>query len=164
MSMIANFVAITSDQLQNLIADPDSVTRLLYPDNEAGEPEGHLDIDKAWQGIHFLLTGDAWEGPAPWALAVMGGTEIGEDAGYGPARYLRPDQVREVADALTSLPREEIAQRYAPAEMEEAGVYPEIWVRDGDQALGYLLEYYDLLVEFYQQAASKRCAVLQYLN
>jgi hypothetical protein len=94
----------------------------------------------------------------------MGGTEIGEDAGYGPARYLLPAQVRAISDALSSVSREQIAQRYAPEEMEQAGVYPEIWTRDGAEALHYLLDHYEALVDFYHQAAAKQCAVLQYLN
>ena len=164
MSMIGNFVAISNAQLQGFLANPDSVTDFLYSD-DTGEPAGHMHIDKAWDGIHYLLTGEVEQGPPPWSQVVMGGTEIGEDAGgYGPARYLRPEQVREVAEALPKLPRDQLAQRYAPEEMEQAGVYPSIWMHDGEEALNYLLDKYDALVEFYQQAAAKQCAVLQYLN
>src|SRR6187401_1556372 len=31
---------------------------------EEGEGQS-TDLDKAWHGIHYLLTGTAWEGPAP---------------------------------------------------------------------------------------------------
>jgi len=164
MSMIGNFVAITNEQLQTLVADPDAVGAFLYPENGDDPPGEQLDIDKAWHGIHFLLTGDAWDGAAPWSLVVLGGTPIGEDVGYGPARYLLPAQVREVADALGTLPRNELAARFSPQAMEEAEIYPEIWVRDGDDGLEYLLANYDVLVKFYQQAAEQNCAMLLYIN
>jgi hypothetical protein len=67
---------------------------------QASEP---LRIDKSWHGIHFLLTGSAWGGKPPLSNAVLGGKEFGQDLGYGPARYLTPDQVKEVAAALDEI-------------------------------------------------------------
>lgn len=48
--------------------------------------------------------------------------------------------------------------------MDESGIYPEIWERDGNDGLEYLLSYYELLVKFYQNAAAKNQAMLLYLN
>ena len=164
MSMIGNFVAITSDDLDRLISDPDEIEELLYPDGGSRNPENHLDIDKAWHGIHFLLTGESEECDDLLSQVVMGGTALGPDVGYGPARYLTPQQVSQLAGVLAKLPSTSLAARYAPAEMEEAGIYPDIWQRDGDEALEYLLHYYDKLVDFYHQGAAQGHAVLQYLN
>lgn len=42
-------------------------------------------MDKAWHGIHYLLTGTAWEGDPPLNFLVTGGREVGtEEIGIGP--------------------------------------------------------------------------------
>jgi hypothetical protein len=164
MSMIGNFVSLQEEQLQALIEDPGSVEAFLHPeDSDDDEPANHLDVDKAWQGIHFLLTGEAWGGTPPLSMAVLGGTEFGGDVGYGPAHYLTSSQVLEVAQAFMKVSRSELTKRFSPAAMSEAAIYPEIW-DEGEEALDYLLGYYDSLVLFYQEAASRGDAVLQYIS
>ena len=89
MSMICNLRQVEAAEIDNLLAHPEHVGDVL-DSNEAG-PGGELDLDKAWHGIHFLLTGSAWEGEEPLCYLLAGGQEVGdEDVGYGPARVLRP--------------------------------------------------------------------------
>jgi hypothetical protein len=164
MSMIGHFLAVSEEQLDSLIQHPDDIIDTLFPDGGESLPERHLDIDKAWHGIHFLLTGSAWDGEAPWSWAVLGGTPFGPDLGYGPARYLRADQVQDVAHALSGLAREELANRFSPEAMDRAEIYPQIYDRDGTHVLEYLLRNYDEVVKHYQGAAAKNYAMLLYLT
>jgi hypothetical protein len=109
------------------------------------EGEGEVEsLDKAWHGIHYLLTGTAWEGDPPLNFLVSGGQEVGEeDVGYGPARTLTPRDAREIASALAALSDERLRARFAPKEMMRLEIYPEIWDRDPaeDDTLGYLMAY-----------------------
>ncbi|MBI2094267.1 MAG: YfbM family protein [Candidatus Omnitrophica bacterium] len=167
-SMIGNFRQISPKQLQEIQKDPSTIHSLLYPEDGASdEPlvaSGELlDVDKAWHGLHFLLTGDPWTGKPPLAYAVLGGKEIGDDVGYGPVRFLTSEQVREASQALAVLPADELRKRFDPAQFKQADIYPEIW-DENDEALTYLLENYLRLVQFYQNAAAKGNAVLFYLN
>jgi hypothetical protein len=164
MSMIGNFLAINPEQLASLIDAPDQIDSLLYPEEDDAELPNHLDIDKTWHAIHFTLNGKAWEGEEPLFLAIMGGKEIGEDIGYGPARYLTLDQVKSVATALTRIPPETFSKQFNQAALDAAEIYPEIWVRDGDDGLAYVLEYYTQLQSFYQAAAERGDAALLYIN
>ena len=51
-------------------------------------------LDKAWHGIHFLLTGSAWEGDEPLNFLVTAGEPIeGTDSGYGEDRLFTSEQV-----------------------------------------------------------------------
>jgi hypothetical protein len=107
-----------------------------------GEGEA-VNLDKAWHGIHYLLTGTAWEGEPPLNFLVKGGREVGdEEIGLGPARTLTAIETREVASALAALSDEELRTRFAPSEMMRLEIYPEIWDRDPaeDDTLGYLME------------------------
>ena len=113
-----------------------------------------LRIDKSWHGIHFLLTGSAWGGKRPLSNAVMGGQEFGPDLGYGPARYLTPDQVKEVAAALDEITSATLRDRFNPKAMTKAEIYT--WHEDeGEEGLEYFLEYYAQVRAYFQQAARK---------
>lgn len=164
MSMIGNFVAVSPKRLAELIADPDSIGSFLYPDDGDSEPENFLDVDKAWHAIHYTLNGKAWEGEPPLGWTVVGGTEIGEDVGYGPARYLTTDQVKAVAEALSTIDAEEFSTRFDPKALGAAEIYPEIWGRDDSEGLEFVLNYYNELRTFYLAAAERGDAALLYIN
>ena len=160
MGMAVFFVPIDAAKLDELRRDPDTIEEFLYPESD-DDPDGSFDVDKAWHGLHYLLTGAAEGGEPPLSLAILGGEEIGDDLGMGPARFLTPAQVREVAAALAGLSESELRQRFDPQDMQSLGIYPEIiWVRDGDDALDYLIENFGPLVEFYTGAAARGEAVL----
>ena len=164
MSMIGNYLRVTPEQLEALKKDPESITDFLDAAQESA-PDGYcLDIDSAWQGIHYLLTGDPLEGEFPLANAVLGGYALGEvDVGYGPARYLEPEDVAACAEALSQLSEADVRSRFDPAAMMRAKIYPMIW-DEGEDALIYLLEYYGELVPFFQKASAAGDAILEYLN
>lgn len=122
------------------------------------------DVDKAWHAIHYTLNGKAWEGEPPLGWTVVGGTEIGEDVGYGPARYLTTDQVKAVAEALSTIDAEEFSTRFDPKALGVAEIYPEIWGRDDSEGLEFVLNYYNELRTFYLAAAERGDAALLYIN
>ena len=119
----------------------------------AGGPavEG-ISLDKAWHGLHYLLCGALEPAPGPLGQAVFGGTEIGEDQGYGPARYFSPAQVAEIAAALQSPGLErELHGRFDAAAMTQMGIYPGVWEADD---YDWLIDAFRTLRDFYA-AASK---------
>jgi hypothetical protein len=163
MGMAVCFAAVAPDMLARLCAAPDEVEGYLMPDDENDEPANSTDVDKAWHGIHYLLTGTAWEGREPFCWAIMGAADIGPDLGMGPASYLTPEQVVRLSAALDSLTTDELHARFDPQDMQDKGIYPEaIWVRDGEEALDYLLNNLAHLVDFYRDAAARGDGVLQW--
>jgi len=156
MGMVACFAATDAATLRGLQADPGLIQDFLYPDDGEGEPPHYVDLDKGWHCIHFMLVGEAEGGEPPLSWAILGGDEVGDEVGYGPARFLQPDRVRAVATALSSMDDETFKRRFEPHAMQAADVYlSEMCVRDGDEALEYLLENYRSLVAFYRGAADR---------
>jgi hypothetical protein len=152
--MCAYFSAISAKELYKVQDDPGLLDEFLYPDNDEGEPEFTVDVDKAWHGLHYIFAGQAGEAEGALAQAILGGEVIGEDQGMGPARFLTPEQVKETSAALNQLTIDEFTARYKPIEMTAAEIYPEIiWERDGEEALDYLLEYFQVLTTFYHDTA-----------
>jgi len=125
------------------------------------------DLDKAWHGIHYLLTGSAWEGEWPLSFLLLGGAEVGKvDVGYGPARAFTPAEVKEIAGALGGVDEPALRARFHPAEMTRLDIYPTvIWNRDpaDDDTLGYCVEYFLVLKAFVEQAAARQRGLLIYL-
>jgi len=117
-----------------------------------------LSLHKSWHCLHFLLTGKSWE-PVDSSLgkAIMGGKEIPDRQGvmgYGPIRYLTPEEVRQVAEALAEFPIAARASAFDSVAAEEAKVYvPE---HDAEE----LTHHFDQLKGFYRDAANKENAML----
>ncbi len=164
MSMIGNLIALEPAKLEELIAQPEQLEPFLYPDDGDSEPEHHLDLDKSWHAIHFTLNGKAWEGEGALGNVIIGGQEIGENIGYGPARYLTPREVLEAAQALQSIPPDQFKERFNPNGLTAAEIYPEIWAEEPEESLDYVLSFYEDLRNFYLGAADRGQAVLIYLN
>jgi hypothetical protein len=53
------------------------------------------------------------------------------DWGYGPPRYLTPEQVAQAAAALAELSGDDLVRGVDPAELEHAEIYPSGWDRPG---------------------------------
>jgi Domain of unknown function (DUF1877) len=128
----------------------------------AREPEGvHtvLPLDKAWHGVHYVLSGTVEVSTSLQSRAVLGGTEIGEDfSGYGPARFFTPAQVAELAVVLEDPQVErEAAGRYNPRRMTELQIYPFGWGADGRE---WILDCFRQLRSFYAEAATNGRAIV----
>jgi len=154
---------LSSDELRAVMDDPTTVDALLYgdlDDDDAEMPDPELDLDKSWHAIHYLLTGTAWEiGDGAAGAAILGGDEVGEDGGYGPARLLDPEAVRAVATGLDALDVETLRARFDPDAMAAAEIYPSIWANEPAEFNGYVAHFAELR-RFYRAAAENGQAVL----
>ena len=147
MSMIGQMVQVPPEELENLAGDADAINDLLMGG-------GGYSLEKMWQALHVMLTGDPeMGGDPPLAWAILGNEEIGEDLGYGPARFLTPDEVQEVAAALAGVTHEDMKEGFDPKELEESDLYPDIADEDPDELFDELMIYFDGLVEYYSAAA-----------
>ncbi|HEX5052389.1 MAG TPA: YfbM family protein [Planctomycetota bacterium] len=135
---------------------------------ELRPPEGAgTDLDKAWHGIHYLLTGTASAGDPPLDFLVAGGRAVGDiDVGYGPARVFTREQTRSACDALRAVTDEDLRARFDPADMLAKEIYPEIWDRapEHDDTLGYLIENVQTLRRFLEQAVAQDLGMVVYLT
>lgn len=131
-----------------------------------GEGEGS-DLDKAWHGIHYLLTRTASAGAPPLDFLVAGGRAVGaEDLGYGPARAFTSGEVQSIDTALRGVPEAELRRRFDPPDMLAKEIYPAMWDRPPAQqdTLGYLLEYVGTLKEFVESTARRQLGLVIYLS
>lgn len=127
---------------------------------------GRIDLDKAWDGIAWLISEERRERPymlpdpsLPETQAIYGTDRQGEGLLF---RY-SPAQVVRIAEALRPLREEDLRRRFAPAEMLAAEVYPRIW-DEGEEVLDYLLTNYRKLRALYLDAAAAKDGVVSLIG
>ncbi len=155
MSMICNLARVTAQQLAQLRATPEVIVAFLHPDvgeprpQESGDvrsrpfrrsaptaspaspsvgslqQDDHVDLDKAWHTLHFLLAGSAWEGEFPQGFLVANGDPIGAvDVGYGPARAFSVEQTAKISDYLDTIDAATLRASLDPQKLADADIYP----------------------------------------
>ena len=140
---------------REIVHDPDLVDELLDSD----DPDA-LDLDKAWHGVHWLLTGSVDLTDDLAAQALLGGEPVGEEVGYGPVRLLDPGRVAALDRLLEGTDVETLRSRVDPAEMDRAGVYPGVW-DEPDIFDSFLAPALAELRTFYARASAAGQAVIQ---
>jgi hypothetical protein len=151
-----------------LLQNPDEVLQYYEEATEGELPEEaqgeDLDLDKAWHGLHYLLTGTAWGGETPWNALLLGGEQVGDEedhsVGYGPARILLPPEVTAFSQALDTISPSEISERFKPAEMTKLDIYPSIWDREDEELEEWLQDSVAELQNFLRQAITQQQAVI----
>jgi Domain of unknown function (DUF1877) len=133
---------------------PEDADRIIQ---EASGPS--LSLDKNWQEIHEILTGKSKPSGDLLSNAILGGKEVGSDLGYGPARFLTPEQVKQISETLTSVSDEHFrtsASTFAKDEfssplgqLERVDFYCELFTR---------------LQAFYRNAAESGCPILLWFS
>lgn len=128
MSLIGHVYLLPADEAAALLAHPSGVFGVI--DGAYNAPgQGFVDLDKAWNCLHYLLTGSAREGQGPLAFLLRGGTPIGDEDldGMGPPRVFTPAEVAAIADALAPVTRQTLLPRLDPKRLEKLDVYPGRW-------------------------------------
>jgi len=194
MGMIGCFLAVSDDDLKAVIDEPSRMQGLLggeapppesasfFPrifggenesdspaDTEAasGQPKNppkEFDVDKAWQGIHFLLTQSDWEGEGPLAFILHGGAEIDEDLGYGPPHGFTSAEVKTIAAALAPIDPQMLYEKADPAEFAANDIYPQIWDEPKEECIEYITSYFGDLKKFVQETADSDSALIVYIG
>ncbi|MEZ6143734.1 MAG: YfbM family protein [Zavarzinella sp.] len=155
MSMTCVLYAISADAARQAIANPEMIENLL--------DDGNIDqvsLEKSWHGIHFTLTGTAWEGDPPLNFILGGGQEVGEDIGYGAARIIKPEDVVEINGQLGDFSDDHFAQRFDLNLLEENEIYPQIWDEPLEDLLEEYTDYFRATRELIVRAAGKGQALL----
>jgi hypothetical protein len=81
-----------------------------------------LSLAKSWHILHYVFTGHVDEADAP-GNALLAGSPLGEDLGYGPPRLVTPAATREFAEFLSRQALDRLEARVNIAEMRRLGIY-----------------------------------------
>jgi hypothetical protein len=120
----------------------------------------HLPLEKDFLPFLVVET-SAWD-KLPLVNAIGTGKEIDYETGYGPVRYLLPQEVEQVLDGLLKLSESGFQQRFR-REAAKAERCPWIDWSDPEEMLESMTDYYNEIVGYYRAAAIAQSAMLLYL-
>ncbi len=164
MSMIGNLLRVSKIELEDYLKDSSLLENRIYEDES--ENENLIDLDKSWDGILFLLTGQSLATAKQNLVSVLFSRQIideKQDLGYGPAHYLTPEQVVELNNEISIITIDDLKQRFNPEKMIELDVYPSIW-DEGDDAFDYIADGFFALQNAYSEATKNGEAIITFLN
>ncbi len=123
-----------------------------------------LDVDKMWDALHFLLTGESGKSAIENNLlsyAIIGEVTLNEDDYIS---YITPEKVEEIKKELTSLDFDEIILNFSPEEMIENDIYPKIWEdldeEEAEEIKEELLDNLNALKRFYNAVAKNKNGIV----
>lgn len=119
-----------------------------------------LNLDKNWDALHVFLTGQKEEDESPLSRAIHGSEPVG-DIENGES-VLTAEDVEKIDKAFQKLNPAECAERMRnidPEELEEMDIYS-FDADCVDDSIEEALANFDLLKDFYTQAAKNKQAVL----
>jgi Domain of unknown function (DUF1877) len=155
-------------------SDPDAVPP---PGAEHGALRPNVDLDKAWEPLHFLLTGTAQEGEEPTCYLARGGEELVEqlndelgdqETRYSSIRVLTPEKIAAFDRYLSSLTIDELRRRFDIDRMVELRIYAKRRSpkppTDDDRTLDHLIETFEDLRTFVRETAASGAGAIAYLT
>lgn len=149
-SVIADLTAMTDEQIE------DAVEHL----EEAEDGCASADLDKMWDGLHFLLTGVPGSEPItedPLSEAIIGIDNVCEEP------FVTVTSAAESSRLLAALRAVDIKHMLHQADFasfQKAQVYPAIWEEDPEQLRAELGQAYTDLVDFYRLVVEADCGVV----
>ncbi|WP_295122289.1 YfbM family protein [uncultured Chitinophaga sp.] len=169
MAMIINLLQVQATELEAILRNP-GLLELRVNEDKEDNGEGKVDLDKAWDGLLYLLTGygimDIEKAEQLLSQALFSGQIVDEaqDLGLGPAHYLTPIQVRNVYNRLERITEQDLRGRFNPGQMSELRIYPRMWDDADEDAFDYLRNNFHVMKDFYKSAATRRNGMITFLN
>lgn len=179
MGIYQSYRRISADDLQRLLSDREFAEHFLYGGDPLDDPDAYYDfirnleekgrylsIEKEWQALHFLITGEyTFAGNSriepPLCNVIMGGTNTPYESTYDYYRYLTPEEVKAVAVALDDIRPDDLRVRFRDRFAKTDDLYanepPAQW---DDEYWEYMLGVYEQLKNFFSGAAQQNEAML----
>jgi Domain of unknown function (DUF1877) len=167
MGMTCTLLRVTKSELEEYLNDSSLLEDRIYDDESEDEDENLIDIDKSWDGIIFLLTGQNFENADHPLLQVLFSGQIidnEQDLGYGPAHYLTPEQVTDLNNQISKITVEDLRQKYDPEKMTELDVYPNVWEDEGEESFEYLSDNFLEVQQLYSDASKNGQAIITIMS
>ena len=167
MSMMGTYCMIDREKVDGILdGELEASEVIFFGDDEDYDGEGNmLSIEKAWNAIDYVLTKGVDDSQA-LARVVFGREVSDEEIGYAPATYITEDEVKEIAEAISGIDKEDLRARFDIKGMKDEDVYLVSDVsEDGEEAVfEYVWENFRDLKKFYKKAAALNQCLLFFVE
>jgi Domain of unknown function (DUF1877) len=161
MGMVFSAMRVSNLELEKFQKESDSFEEEFY---NGEHDEITIDLDKSWDGLHFLLTENTIQQSSHFLTQIFQSKDVlnvYQDMGYGPANYLDSSTVKELNSELQKISSEDLKSKYDPDLMNDKGIYPGMW---NMEAWEYFEEYFMILKNFYKTASENDEAIIMFIS
>jgi Domain of unknown function (DUF1877) len=160
MSMILYVRRATDEQIDMVRNNPASISGFFF-ESGAHESGDLIDFDKAWQAVHFTLSGAEYYTDDDLGALLLNSEAVGDDMGYGAAWIIPHDRMANFHSALSKMSDEDIRLRFDPQALVDNDIYAyDDCVEYPDEALEYLMQGIPNLRLFAEKCASTGSSAL----
>lgn len=163
MGLIASYMMVDEPTLSKFLkSDIEAVADDIF-DMEEQDTADFMDIDKSWDGLHFILTGKPASAPIEGnALSeAVVGVRMFDEEGEEFIAYTPHSRLPEIVKALEAVDIEGLKLKFSPLALHQNDVYPTIWEDDDKEGLfSYLIDGYKALLALYKEAVEKNMNIV----
>ncbi len=166
MGMIGNYISAEKEEIQKILIGELSVYDLEEGSSDTVQFQT-MDIDKSWQGIHFLLCNNIKNGEPPlgYVVPMVLEADVTEacECEFG-AFHLNTIQITSCYDKIKDFTKDELLKMYDFSSMKEADIYPDVKNEDEEDFFMYISENFMSIKEFYKKAIDLNLEVIFYIS
>lgn len=150
----------SESDVERLRSAPSEIPNFFF--SPEAQPAGDLiDFDKAWQALHFTLSGAEYYTDNDLGILLFDGEKIGEDMGYGAGWIIPNHRIVAFNSALSAMSDDDIRARYNPAEMSRNDIYiADAFEEDPEQGLQYLMQGIPALRQFAEKCTASNSSAI----
>ncbi|WP_240626143.1 YfbM family protein [Fusobacterium canifelinum] len=158
--MCAVYQEIKQEDFKKLLESDDFFETL----EELEEKDGTelCDIDKMWNAIFFLLTGEPYSSEDSLFNELIFGSENFDDESEEVARYIPTERVIKISKKLNEIDFQDYLKDFDMNKFKENEIYPDIWdyTEEKEEIMEELSEHFKNLKEFYNKVAENKNIVV----
>ena len=160
MGMCAVYQEIKQEDFKKLLESDDFFETL----EELEEKDGTelCDIDKMWNAIFFLLTGEPYSSEDSLFNELIFGSENFDDESEEVARYIPTERVIKISKKLNEIDFQDYLKDFDMNKFKENEIYPDIWdyTEEKEEIMKELSEHFENLKKFYNKVAENNNIVV----
>ena len=131
---------------------------------ELTEDSKSYDMDKMWDGLHFILTGVSACTPVENNLlseAIAGTSTFSGDPDSDYIAYIYPERLIQVLERLNQFDINDALADFSPRELARNHIYPTIWYEENKEILKEeLIREFHALKSFYEKMTELQKGVI----
>ena len=160
MGMCAVYQEIKQEDFKKLL-ESDDFFETLEELEEKDETE-LCDIDKMWNAIFFLLTGEPYSSEDSLFNELIFGSENFDDESEEVARYIPTERVIKISKKLNEIDFQDYLKDFDMNKFKENEIYPDIWdyIDEKEEIMEELSEHFKNLKNFYNKVAKNKNIVV----
>lgn len=160
MGIRLNYISVPQQDLDTYKSHPKQYYELLGEEFEKYPSYEIMDIDKSWDGLHFMFNSSKTGLGEPNSLTKFifpDQSPIPERIiGYASAMYIDHHQLVSWFEDFKKIDQQFIEDRLNPTKMKELELYPDIWDDSRENLVEYYWSWVEHMQDFFQKAIDNK--------